>query len=84
MCFMVSCVGFDDCEHVLDEVGDVEYRAVVVRYRGVTREEEVASCSASGLRFAQIAGVAVRSQDHLTRVVCDDGLFLRRKVIEEL
>lgn len=36
------------------------------------------------LWFTEVAGVAVCCKDHVAGMVCDDGFFLRGKIIKEL
>jgi hypothetical protein len=67
---------------VFDDVRNVEYGAIVGWYFGGRREEEVATSTTARFRFGEIAGIAVRCLLHVAGVVCDDGIFLGRDVIE--
>ncbi len=69
---------------MIDDGGNVEYGAIVGGDFGIVGHEEMSSRLAFGIRFAEIAGVAVDCHDHLVAVVGEDCVFLRGKVVEYL
>ena len=69
---------------MFDYCGIVEDGAIVRRYFGIVGHEEVSSGAASGLWFAQIAGVAMRSENHVAAVVCEHCILLRGEIVEQL
>ena len=58
---------------MFDDVRNVENGSIVRRNVGAIGEEEVATCSAASLWFAEVAGVAVARKNHVASIVGDDG-----------
>ena len=70
--------------NVFDNVGDVEDGAVVVGDVGAVGEKEMSSSATAGLGFAEVAGITVYSEFHVTGVVCDDGVVLGAEIVQQL
>jgi hypothetical protein len=68
----------------LDELGKVEDRAIVFGVGGVVGQEKVSAGAAACFGFAQIGGVAVHDEHHVTPSVSDDGVLVCGGVVKEL
>ena len=66
---------------IFDDLCNIEYGSVVRWVYGITCHEEVSSGKAACVWLAEVAGIAVDSQHHVTGRVRDDGLFSRVDVI---
>ena len=64
------------------DAGDVEDGAVVGGDFCIVGHEEMSTRVAFGLRFAEVAGVAVDRHDHLAAVVGEYRIFLCGEVVE--
>ena len=61
---------------VFDDVSNVEDRTIVGRDVSIGRKKEMAACTAACFGFTEVTCVAVGGKDHVTGVVCEDGVFL--------
>ena len=73
-----GCTGHDGLEYF----GDGVYCAIVVRVISVFGAEEVSSNSASCCCFAEVGGVAVYGENHVTLAICEDGIRVGCNVVE--
>ncbi len=68
----------------LDKLGKVEDRAIVFGVGSVGGQEKVSASAAACFRFAQIGGVAVYNDHHVTPSVSNDGVMVCGGVVKEL
>ncbi len=68
----------------LDEFGKVEDRAIIFGFGGVGGQEKVSASAAACFGFAQIGGIAVHDEHHVTPPVSDDGVLVCGGVVKEL
>jgi hypothetical protein len=68
----------------LDELGEVEDRTIVFGVGGVSGQEKVSANAAACFGFAQIEGVDVHNEHHVTPTVSDDGILVCGGIVKEL
>ena len=78
--FGLCCRGHDRFK----DLRYVEHRAVVCRDGGIEGEEVMSANSTHRVGFIEIGGVAMDGEHHVAGSVCEHGLLLCSRIIQEL
>ena len=78
--FGLRCRGHD----VLNDLGDGEDGAVVGRVGVIARHEEMPTGPAAGFGLREVGGIAVANENHIACSIREDGVGVRRGVVEKI